>query len=86
MLANTTSGLSYQNMKTLHDACVPPVLSYALQVWWTGNKGRIRKIESIPETNNASLHHNTYAHYASEISGVPPLHMYLNHMKQQAGA
>jgi len=89
MLANMTSRLSHQNMKTLYNACILPVLSYASPVWWTGNTGQMRKIEGIQNRYLRTImpvFNATPIHAMQVESGVLPLHIRLNHMKQQAAA
>jgi len=71
MLANTTSGLSHQN----NNACVLPALSYASLVWWPGNNGQIRKIESssakqMPQNNDDKITKGT----PMKIEEITPTH------------
>ena len=89
MLANTTGGLSHQNMKTLYNYCVLPALSYASPVWWSGNQGQIKKIEGIQNRRLRTIipvFFTTDIHAIQVESGVPPLQIRLNYMKQRAAA
>ena len=89
ILVNTTGGLSHQNMKTLYNACVLPALSYTSPVWWNGNKGQIRKIESIQNRCIRTImpvFATTPIHAMQVQSGVPPLQIRLNHMEYRAAA
>ena len=89
MLANTKGGLSHRNMKILYNACVFPALSYAAPVWWNGKKQQIRKIETIQNRclRTILLVFNTTPLHAIQVeSGIPPLQIRLNHMKQRAAA
>ena len=89
MLANTKGGLSHRNMKILYNAYVFPALSYAAPVWWNGKKQQIRKIETIQNRclRTILLVFNTTPLHAMQMeSGIPPLQIRLNHMKQRAAA
>jgi len=89
MLANTKGGLSHQNMKILYNTCILPTLSYALPVWWNGKKSQIQKIEKIQNRCLRTImpvFTTTPIHAMQVESGVPPLHIRLNHMKQRAAA
>ena len=71
MLANTTSSLSHQNMKTLYNTCILPTISYASPVWWNSKKSQIKKnriyTEQMPQDNTPSLYHNANTRHAGRI-------------------
>jgi hypothetical protein len=85
MLATTNGGLSHWNMKTLYNACILPALSYAAPVWWNGKKSQIQKIETIQNRCLRTIlpvFRTTPLHAMQVESGVPPLQIQLDHMKQ----
>ena len=89
MLANTTGGLSHQNMKTLYNACVLPTLSYALPVWWNGKKNQIKKIENIQNRCLRTIlpvFTTTPIHAMQVESGILPLQTWLDYMNRQVAA
>ena len=89
MLATTKGGLSHRNIQTLYNACVLPVLSYAAPVWWNGKKSQIQKIETIENRCLRTIFpvfNTTPLHAIQAESGIPPLRIWLNYMKQRAAA
>ena len=89
MLANTTSSLSHQNMKTLYNTCILPTISYASPVWWNSKKSQIKKIEYIQNRclRTILLVFTTMPIHAMQVeSGIPPLQIRLDQMTQRAAA
>jgi hypothetical protein len=89
MLATTNGGLSYQNMKMLYNICILPALSCAAPVWWNGKGGQIQKIETIQNRSLRTIlpvFKTTPIHAMKVESGIPPLQIQLNYMKQRAAA
>ena len=89
MLANTTSGLSHRNMKTLYNTCILPTISYTSPVWWNGKKSQIKKIEYIQNRclRTILLVFTTMPIHAMQVeSGIPPLQIWLDQMTQRAAA
>ena len=89
MLANTKSGLSHQNMKTLYNTCVLLTLSYTSPVWWNNKKSQIKRIENIQDRCLRTIlpvFTPTPMHAMQVELGIPPLQIHSDHMKQPEAA
>ncbi|RDB27809.1 putative RNA-directed DNA polymerase from transposon BS [Hypsizygus marmoreus] len=81
MLANTVKGLSQVQLRTLYQACIVPVLTYASPIWWTGKKTHANMLEKV---QNSALRHIAGAFRTTPIKAleidlaIPPISLALD--------
>jgi hypothetical protein len=49
-LSSTEKGLSIGNMRQLYQACVVPIADFGSEIWWKGQKGLERKLQTLQNT------------------------------------
>ncbi|KAF5374701.1 hypothetical protein D9615_009019 [Tricholomella constricta] len=81
MLANTVKGLSQLELRTLYQACITPVLTYASPIWWTGKTTHSTILEKV---QNTALRHIAGAFRTTPIKAleidlaIPPINLTLD--------
>jgi ribonuclease HI len=87
MLGNTVRGLSQGHLRHLYKAIVVPTLTFAAAVWYTGvrQKALVEKLEKV---QNAMLRQICGGFRTSPIAAlqfiasIPPLEIYLDHLRR----
>lgn len=88
MLANTVRGLHQYHLKLLYLACILPIVTYGVAVWWSGKKGHEQALEGVQ--NNAlrvmmPVFKTTQIHALQVEAGLPPIRFRLDYLRRYAG-